>query len=154
VFAVFMIVWGYGYMASIAYIPVSLAALLFFTFPLLVGVFAAIAGQERMTILKTVALVVAFAGLALALGPSWASLDWRGVALALTASVVGALAYLFLTPVFRQYDLMAVSFACLIVLGALAYGLVARDELPRSIEGHFACRSCLSGPFVLGTGDP
>jgi drug/metabolite transporter (DMT)-like permease len=138
VLAGFMVLWAYGYMASVAFIPVSLAVLLFFTFPLLVAVFAAIAGQDRMTILKAVALVAAFAGLVLALGPSWGALDWRGVAFALGASVIGAFAYIFVTPVFRQYDLMQVSFLTHLwmALGTLAYGLLVKDfALPRSMEG-------------------
>jgi drug/metabolite transporter (DMT)-like permease len=138
VFAGFMVLWAYGYMASVAYIPVSLAVLLFFTFPLLVAVFAFVAGQDRMTILKAAAFIVAFAGLALALGPSWGTLDWRGVAFALGASVIGAFAYIFVTPIFRNYDQMQVSFLTHIwmALAALAYGLLAKDfALPRSMEG-------------------
>ncbi len=139
-FALFMGVWAYGYLASIAYIPVSLAALLFFTFPLLVGLFAAIVRQERMTILKGFALLLAFAGLALALGPTWETLDWRGVALVLSASAVTAIAYVFITPVFREHDLVAVNFLAnlWLTLGAFAYGLVVRDfALPHSMEGQY-----------------
>jgi drug/metabolite transporter (DMT)-like permease len=138
IFAGFMVLWAYSYMASVAYIPVSLAVLVFFTFPLLVAVLAAITGHERMTIFKAVALVVAFAGLTLALGPSWGTLDWRGVAFALAAAVIGASAYIFVTPIFRNYDLMQVSFLTHVwmTLAALTYGLIARDfALPRSMEG-------------------
>jgi drug/metabolite transporter (DMT)-like permease len=140
IFAGFMVVWAYSYMASVAYIPVSLAVLVFFTFPLLVAVFASVTGHDRMTILKAAALLIAFAGLALALGPSWGALDWRGVAFALGASVIGATAYIFVTPIFRNYDLMQVSFLTHVwmTLAALAYGLLARDfALPRTMEGQW-----------------
>lgn len=138
VFAGFMVLWAYSYMASVAYIPVSLAVLVFFTFPLLVALLASITGHDRMTVFKAVALIVAFAGLALALGPSWGTLDWRGVAFALAAAVIGACAYIFITPVFQNYDLMQVSFLTHVwmTLAALAYGLLARDfALPRTMAG-------------------
>lgn len=138
IFAGFMVLWAYSYMASVAYIPVSLAVLVFFTFPLLVAILASITGHDRMTLFKAVALIIAFAGLALALGPSWGTLDWRGVAFALAAAGIGATAYIFITPIFRDYDLMQVSFLTHIwmTLAALAYGLLARDfALPRTMEG-------------------
>jgi drug/metabolite transporter (DMT)-like permease len=138
--ALFMGLWGYGYLASVAYIPVSLAALLFFTFPLLVGLLAAVTGQDRLTPLKAIALLVAFVGLALALGPSWETLDWRGVALVLMASVVSAIAYVFIAPVFRQHDIVAVNFLAHLwmVIGFALYGFAMRDfALPRSTDGQF-----------------
>lgn len=76
-----------GYMASFFYIPVSLAVLIFFTFPVqtaLVGPLIAGARPEGATL---VAALVAFAGLALALGPDLSGLDWRGCALAFAAAV-------------------------------------------------------------------
>lgn len=138
IFAGFMVVWAYSYMASVAFIPVSLAVLVFFTFPLLVAVLASVTGHDRMTVFKAIALLIAFAGLALALGPSWGTLDWRGVAFALAAAAIGATAYIFVTPIFRDYDLMQVSFLTHVwmTLAALAYGLLARDfALPHSMAG-------------------
>ena len=135
-----MALWGYGYMASVAYIPVSLAALLYFTFPLLVGVIAAVTGQERMTLLRALALLVAFAGLALALGPAWDGLDWRGIALVMMGSVTCAIAHVFIAPIFRDYDIVAINFLAHLwmLIGFAIYGIAMQEfALPRSTDGQF-----------------
>lgn len=99
-----------GYQGSVAFIPVSLAALIFYSFPLLVGLFAVIAGRDRMTAIKAAALLAAFLGLALALGPEFGVLDWRGIALALLAAVGMGLTMTFGGDATRNEDalLMAV----------------------------------------------
>ena len=99
-----------GYQGSVAFIPVSLAALIFYSFPLLVGLFAVIAGRDRMTAGKAAALLAAFLGLALALGPEFGALDWRGIALALLAAVGMGLTMTFGGEATRNEDalLMAV----------------------------------------------
>lgn len=76
-----------GYMSSVAYIPVSLAALIFFTFPLMIA--ALTPWVDRMPIGpgQIFVFVLAFAGLAMTLGPDLGKLDWRGVAWALFAAV-------------------------------------------------------------------
>jgi drug/metabolite transporter (DMT)-like permease len=135
-----MALWGYGYMSSVAYIPVSLAALLYFTFPMLVGVIAAVTGQERMTLLRALALLIAFAGLALALGPAWDGLDWRGVALVMMGSVACAIAHVFIAPIFRDYDVVAINFLAhfWMVIGFAIYGIAMHEfVMPRSTEGQF-----------------
>jgi drug/metabolite transporter (DMT)-like permease len=135
-----MALWGYGYLSSVAYIPVSLAALLYFTFPLLVGVIAAVTGQERMTLLRALALLVAFAGLALALGPAWGGLDWRGVALVMMGSVTCAVAHVFIAPIFRDHDIVAINFLAHLwmLIGFAIYGIAMHDfVLPRSTDGQF-----------------
>jgi drug/metabolite transporter (DMT)-like permease len=85
-----LIVVALGYQGSVAYIPVSLAALVFYSYPLLVALISAISRQDRMTLWKGVALVAAFAGLALALSPGFDILDPRGIALALAAALAMA----------------------------------------------------------------
>lgn len=93
--AVLMLMMSAGYLFSVAYIPVTLAAMIFYTFPLMVGVLSPLLGREPVTMVKVAALLGAFAGLALALGPSLSGLDPRGVALALTAATGVALAILY-----------------------------------------------------------
>ena len=72
----------FGYMSSVAYIPVGLAALIFYLFPLILLVYEAIHDRRRPGIRRITAFALAFVGLALALGPSLENLDMRGVALA------------------------------------------------------------------------
>jgi drug/metabolite transporter (DMT)-like permease len=93
--AVTLTVVALGYQGSVAYIPVSLAGLLFYSYPLLVGAIAIVAGRDRMTPTKAVALIAAFAGLALALSPGANGLDWRGIALVLSAALSMAIAVSF-----------------------------------------------------------
>jgi drug/metabolite transporter (DMT)-like permease len=72
----------FGYMSSVAYIPVGLAALIFYLFPLILLVYEAIHDRRRPGIRRITAFAMAFVGLALALGPSMENLDIRGVAFA------------------------------------------------------------------------
>lgn len=100
--AICLMMMSVGYLSSVAYIKVSLAVILLYTYPLLVAVFAALSGRERISPFRAVLLVTAFCGLVIALGrdigltvdlagiafdSSQMTLDWRGTAFALTASV-------------------------------------------------------------------
>jgi drug/metabolite transporter (DMT)-like permease len=98
-----------GYMGSVVFIPVSLAAVIFYTFPLLVGVIAAATGRERMTTPKAAALMAAFAGLALALGAGFESLDWRGVACVTTAALGMAITVTFSGEAMRGQDTLVMN---------------------------------------------
>jgi drug/metabolite transporter (DMT)-like permease len=115
--AIFATVWMAGglamvslsYQGSVAFIPVNLAALSFYTFPLLVGVLSVVTGRDRMTVRKIVALAAAFLGLVLVLGPDLHGLDWRGVALAFTAAVGMSLTLTFGGEATRGEDALLMS---------------------------------------------
>lgn len=79
-------VYSWAYIAAIAYIPVSLAVLLLYTFPAQVVLMAALLGMERASPLRLFAFAVAFAGVALAVGVNGAAPDPRGIALGLLAA--------------------------------------------------------------------
>jgi len=78
--------YSWAYIAAIAYIPVSLAVLLLYTFPAQVVLMTALTGMERATPPRLLALALAFAGVALAVGVNAASPDPRGIALGLLAA--------------------------------------------------------------------
>lgn len=80
-------VYSYGTLASIQFIPVALAILILYTFPLLTSIYTWVSGQERPTFLSVGALLVAFFGLVLALDIQGAALDLRGVGLAAMAAL-------------------------------------------------------------------
>ncbi len=144
--AVLMLMMSAGYLFSVAYIPVSLAAMIFYTFPLMVGVLSAATGREPMTTVKIVALLGAFAGLALALGPSFTSLDPRGVALALTAAIGVALATLFGARAMVGYDGLAFNFwtnAWMLVVASAFVAVAGGLAWPDGAVG--------SGAAILGT---
>jgi drug/metabolite transporter (DMT)-like permease len=84
--AVCIFFMSFGYLSSVAYIKVSLAVLLLYTFPLMVGVASPLLGRERMTWLKALCLIGAFGGLVFASWGDFGALDWRGIAFALAAA--------------------------------------------------------------------
>lgn len=79
-------VQGMGYLGSVAFIPVGLAAVIFFTWPIMVALADPFVGGPRLRPLDGAAFLIAFAGLALAIGPSLETLDWRGIVLALVGA--------------------------------------------------------------------
>jgi drug/metabolite transporter (DMT)-like permease len=81
----------YSYVQAIGLIPIGLAATIFYLFPLLVAVIAWAVGAERLSAVQVAALVVGFAGVALAVGVSGGAIAPAGVAYALAAAVSLAL---------------------------------------------------------------
>lgn len=78
-------IYAWAYVAALRTIPVSLAVLLLYTFPAQVVLVTAIAGIERPGLLRIIAVVSAFGGIALALGAQPSRPDPTGVALGLLA---------------------------------------------------------------------
>jgi len=107
--AALLMVMSAGYLGAVAYIPVSLAALIFYTFPFYVAILASLTGREPMTRTKAAALVVAFAGLVLALGPSFDELNWRGIACALAGALAMGTTVTFGGPIMRKNDPIVVN---------------------------------------------
>ena len=81
---------GLAYMSSVSFIPVGIAVLIFYTFPLLILAATPLVDNVRLLPRQVAACIVAFAGIVLAIGPSLGVLDWRGLALAALASVAAA----------------------------------------------------------------
>ncbi len=115
------------YMASFYYIPVSLAVLIFFTFPVQTALVGPLLGGHRPDGATVLAALVAFAGLALALGPDLGGLDWRGCALAFAAAVGLMSTFLLSRRLVVDQDMFTFSFnlhlACAVAV--LAYLLAA-----------------------------
>lgn len=116
---------------SFAYMPVSLAILIFYTFPLLTAAATAILDRRPPRPLEAACLPAAFAGLALALDVSFAGLDPAGLALAALAAVGVATAYVWHSRALADLDAVPVTFhmsvsgAVAATLVALAFGAVA-----------------------------
>ena len=88
------VIWFFGptcYLSSVAFIPVSLAALLFYTFPLIVAAISHFQQGARLGPIRVTAFLLAFTGLVVALSPSLSELDWRGVALSSVAAISTAI---------------------------------------------------------------
>ena len=71
-----------GYIASLQFIPVGLAVIIFYTSPIIIMVVAPVVEGTRPSLARFATALAGFAGLVVALGFSLAGLDWRGVALA------------------------------------------------------------------------
>ena len=101
---------AFGYMSSVLFIPVSLSALIFFSFPIIVLVQSILAGRLKPSLATGLIFLVAFAGLTLALGPSFSSLDWRGISCALVAAVGACLVMIAGASAARQMDALTLTF--------------------------------------------
>ena len=66
--ALFLGVMSFSYLGSIRYVPVSLAALIYYTHPILVTLLASVVGHERLAGRDRAAHVIAFGGQAFSLG--------------------------------------------------------------------------------------
>ena len=78
----------YGLLSSVRYIPVGLAILIIYTYPLMVAVAGWLMGTESFTLDRLLAILAAFAGLTLALHTPDDAIDRRGVAWAVFTAVV------------------------------------------------------------------
>lgn len=115
---------SFGYLSAVALIPVSVAALVFFTFPAMTAVAAHLMGQERLSLLRSGALLAAFAGIALVVGfKGGARPDPAGIGLALMAAVACAASILWTARVLRRADALVVN-AHAVLTGAVAYLLI------------------------------
>jgi drug/metabolite transporter (DMT)-like permease len=127
-------VLGASYLSSVAFIPVTVAVVIFYTYPVLIVLASPLVDGTRIT--GTLILVVALAvlGVALVVGPALHGLDWRGLALAAAASLATAVQFFAATRC-RATGIMAKTFWIhLIVLPvsaiiALAAGALAPPEL-------------------------
>ncbi|MDJ0684705.1 MAG: DMT family transporter [Alphaproteobacteria bacterium] len=120
---VLLMAQGVFYLASVAYIPVGLAALVFYTWPMIVAALSPLVGGAAPSRAQWLCFLVAFAGLASALGPDLAALDWRGLALVCCGSLCVA-AYILMSRRFMQTTSLAAAIVTTNGIGMLA-GLAA-----------------------------
>ncbi len=85
---------GIAYLSSVAFVPVSVAAVVFYTFPVLIVLAEPVLTPAPFRADRLAVALVAFLGVALVVGPDLHGLDPRGLALAMLASL-GATAQFF-----------------------------------------------------------
>ncbi len=88
---------SYGYLGALNRIPASLAALIFYLYPLLVLVVGAVQAREIPGPRRIGIFSLAFLGLALVFGPTFSDLDPIGILLGVLAAV-GAATYFVVVP--------------------------------------------------------
>lgn len=81
------LVGAWSYLASFARIPIGLAVTIFYLFPMFVALLSRVWGGERLPHHRVLALGVGFAGVALAVGASYARIDFIGIGFAFVAAV-------------------------------------------------------------------
>jgi drug/metabolite transporter (DMT)-like permease len=81
---------GSAYLSSIAFLPVTVAAVVFFTYPVLIVLAEPFVTRMRFRPERLAAACVAFIGVAMVVGPDMHGLDPRGLLLALGASLAAA----------------------------------------------------------------
>ncbi|BBK36186.1 permease [Allostella sp. ATCC 35155] len=119
-------VLSWGYLSAVARIPVSVAALVFYTFPGMVAVAAHLTGQDRLTPLRVGALLAAFCGIALVVGiEPGRTLDPVGLAMALLAAVTCATSILWTSRVLRRVDPLVLNGHAVLAATAASILLVA-----------------------------
>ncbi len=145
---------NFGYMTSVLYIPVSLAALIFYIFPVLVLAVDAGINRRWPSAAVGAAFLAAFAGLGLALAPSFGTLDVRGLIAALVATIGGVMLMLYGSRATRRVGALTTLFvmqcaACVVTATVmLAFG---GPTLPVSTVGWSGLATAGAG-YVVGVG--
>ncbi|MDF1722837.1 MAG: DMT family transporter [Minwuia sp.] len=128
----------YGNIGAVEFISVGLAALLFFTFPVIIAVLVTVLRIEPTSPLKLFSIVFAFVGLALMLGSSVGDSDWRGVVFSLVAAFATAINAILVARFFRQTNVFLMTFhfswTALVVLALIGIFL-AEVRLPNGPSG-------------------
>jgi drug/metabolite transporter (DMT)-like permease len=84
---------GLCYLSSVAFIPVTVAAVVFYTFPILIVLASPFVEKTRLTPALLGVVALATLGVGLVVGPAFGDLDWRGLALAFAASIATAIQF-------------------------------------------------------------
>ena len=119
------------YLNSVAFIPVSLAVLIFYTYPLQVAAYTTVVERRPLGALRGTAFVIAFVGLAIAFGPSFEILDGLGILLAALAAVGLATMFVSTGHALKHVDVMTVMVSAnvgslpIMVAGVLLLGGIA-----------------------------
>jgi drug/metabolite transporter (DMT)-like permease len=130
---------SFGYLGAVEYIPVSTAVLVVYTYPIWVALIARQTRGEPLGGARVVAIVLAFAGVALALDVHASAMpDVRGLALAALAAIGMASMVLGSSRLVRDIDPGAVNFYMALAATGIfvVLLLVGGPHLPHSALGH------------------
>ena len=139
-FGILIALLNYG----LRFIPSGRAALIFATFPLLTMVIAAALGYERLTLTKTLGVLLTIAGVGATLGdkamqPGGGAHQWLGELAVLLSALSGAVCSVLYRPYLRKYPTLPVSafamLASVIFLAVLAWREGVVGSLPRITAG-------------------
>jgi drug/metabolite transporter (DMT)-like permease len=143
---------GICYLSSVAFIPVTVAVVLFYTFPILIVLASPWVEGTRLTPPLLGIAALALVGVVMVVGPAFDRLDWRGLALALTASVMTAAQFFAATRCKKTGVVAKVFWIHLLILPTAAVVGLAAGELsgPSSLgNAPMAVAMTIAG-YVLG----
>lgn len=140
-----------AYLSSVAYLPVSLAVLIFYTFPVLVALLLALSNRRWPQPFELLALAIAFGGLVLALDVKTKGLSMTGVSLGLLASLCVSINMIGSGYLLKNMPTTVLSFYMALVTSALA--IVATIvggglTLPSAAPGWWALATMLFVFFI------
>lgn len=110
------------YLSSVLFIPASLAALILYTYPMLVAVFSVLAKQEKFSWSKMIGVLISSVGLILILGLNFKGVNLTGILLAFGASLFYSLYIVAGSFVLREISPL-LSTAVISTAAALTYAL-------------------------------
>ena len=157
--AVFLGLLSFAYMGSVQFIPVSLAALIYYTYPIMVTVLGHVTGMEKMSGRDRTARffviggqALSLGGLALLLGLSWSALNGLGVLLALFAAFSFALVLLFGSRLMQEVPPMVLNLyvAVVNVILFMAVALLGKGFIWPTVTTGWAGLLGVAVFFVLG----
>ena len=126
-FGILVVLLNYG----LKFIPSARAALIFATFPLLTLLLAAALRQERLTLAKTLGVLLTVIGVGFALGEkldtAHSGQSWIGDLAVLASAFTGALCSILYRPYLKRYPALAVS-ACAMVASVVFLALISASE--------------------------
>lgn len=118
-------IYTWALLSAIGVIPLALAILVFFLFPLVANVILGICGWEKHGWRTIAAITLAFAGLALALDPWGGNFDIKGLALAFVGALGLGIVIALSSRVFRAGDSRPVTLYIAAVASVLLIALCA-----------------------------
>ena len=143
----------YGLLSSVRYIPVGLALLIMYTYPLMIAIAGWVSGTESFTVDRLLAILAAFAGLALALGTPDAEIDWRGVAWAVFTAVTFSALLIVSGRTMRNVDrrilMLYLTGTAAAIVGVVSLTAVSL-EWPRTLQG-WTLLGASTGLYVLAS---
>ena len=128
----------YGNVGAVQYIPISLAAILFFLFPPLIGLIHVTFLRERPGWIRSIAILPAFLGVVMMIGVVAVQPDWRGVVLSLGAAVAVAWNAVWIQRRVPHVDPVVLVFHMGVVAAVMLSGLAllgGQVQWPHSFSG-------------------
>lgn len=136
--AAFILLLSAGYLTAAALLPIGLAVLLLYTAPFFVALLSVALKRDRMTVAKGATMVLAFVGVALAVGPDFSRLDPGGI----VAGFAAALGLVLMIAIggrwMQRHDPVSLNVsACLLLILPMAgyLALTGRFGLPVGASG-------------------